>query len=237
MPAPIVKAIDNLNEALCDLKFGKSVFCTYNPLEYAFNAHLHFLKKYGAGSKRVLFLGMNPGPYGMVQTGIPFGEISMVRDWMGIELEITPPETVHPKRPVIGFHCQKSEVSGQRFWSMMASQFESPENFFASNMVVNYCPLVWMTESGKNITPDKLPSSVMKPVYKACDEYFVSMLDYYQPEVLVGVGAFAEKQLRRMVGEESYQIGRMLHPSPASPIANKHWPQRALEDLAELGVL
>ena len=33
--------------------------------------------------KKLIFVGMNPGPFGMVQCGVPFGEIAAVRDWMG----------------------------------------------------------------------------------------------------------------------------------------------------------
>ena len=236
MPRPILQAIDILNAKLSELTFSGEVACTYNPLDYALNAHKIFLKKYGQGKKRTIFLGMNPGPYGMVQTGVPFGDVSMVKQWLKIEAKIKPPEIQHPKRPVTGYDCDKSEVSGTRFWGMMADRYPKANDFFAQHFVINYCPLVWMTESGKNITPDKLPKSAMTAVNKACDEFVRFAIEYYQAEHLVGIGAFAEKQLLRLFDKDSYAIGRMLHPSPASPIANKHWPQRAIQDLKDLEV-
>ena len=36
-------------------------------------------------AKRVVFLGMNPGPFGMAQVGVPFGEVAAVRDWLRID--------------------------------------------------------------------------------------------------------------------------------------------------------
>jgi len=235
---PLIQEIDKLNAALAKCKFKGEVAYVYNPLEYAIKPYLEYLNRFGTGQKRVLFLGMNPGPYGMVQTGVPFGEVAMVKDWMGINEKVGEPELVHPKRPITGFACEKSEVSGRRLWGMVADRFEKPEDFFKDSFVVNYCPLVWMTESGKNITPDKLPKKEMESVAKACDAHLLAVLDYYQPEITVGVGAYAEKQLIRITKDLANKptIGRMLHPSPASPIANKFWPERAIEDLVELGV-
>jgi single-strand selective monofunctional uracil DNA glycosylase len=235
---PLIQEIDKLNLALAKCRFKGEVAYVYNPLEYAIEAHLEYLNRFGTGQKRVLFLGMNPGPYGMVQTGVPFGEVAMVKDWMGINEYVGQPSKVHPKRPVDGFECQKSEVSGRRLWGMVAERYPMPDDFFKDAFVVNYCPLVWMTESGKNITPDKLPKKEMAPVAQACDDHLKALLDYYQAEILVGVGAYAEKQLTRITKdrEQKAKIGRMLHPSPASPIANKHWPERAIDDLVQLGV-
>ncbi|MBT7971315.1 MAG: single-stranded DNA-binding protein, partial [Verrucomicrobia bacterium] len=80
---PLITAADDLRNDLRGLKFPDPVAYTYNPLEYAWDRHCDYLKNFGSGTKKVLFLGMNPGPYGMAQTGVPFGEISHVRDWMG----------------------------------------------------------------------------------------------------------------------------------------------------------
>ncbi len=235
---PLHQAIKDLNQSLAGLTFPRQVACVYNPLEYAIAPHLQYLQRYGTGKKRTLFLGMNPGPWGMVQTGVPFGEVSFVRDWLEINAHVAQPTQVHPKRPIQGFDCQRTEVSGLRFWGLMAERFPDVNDFFSDSFVVNYCPLVWMTDTGKNITPDKLPKQSMKKVYAACDQHLLSFLKYFQPEFLVGIGAFAEKQLIRMAEQidNEFVIGRMLHPSPASPVANRCWPERAISDLNELGV-
>ena len=101
------------------LKFQPPVTNVYNPLDYAWNAHEIYLRKYGDSKKRVVFLGMNPGPFGMTQTGVPFGEIAAVRDWLKITAKIGKPAHENPKRPVEGFDCPRSEcVSGRRLWGL-----------------------------------------------------------------------------------------------------------------------
>lgn len=51
---------------------SKDVAAVYNPIEYAADLHCDFLQKYLNGPKPVLFVGMNPGPFGMVQTAVNF---------------------------------------------------------------------------------------------------------------------------------------------------------------------
>lgn len=223
---------------LAGLSFGPPVDTVYQPLDYAWQPHGEYLERFGKGLKRVVFLGMNPGPYGMVQTGVPFGEIAAVRDWMGIEKPVGKPVKEHPKRPVEGFECKRSEVSGRRLWGLFAERFPRPEDFFADHFVINFCPLVWMGATGANITPDKLSTADMAPVEQSCMKHLGEALSILRPEFLIGVGAFAEERLRRaaeLSGSEA-RIGRILHPSPASPAANRGWAEVASRQLEELGV-
>ena len=123
---------------LLPTEFAAPVAYVYDPIVYAWRAHEIYLRRYANGRKRVLFLGMNPGPFGMVQTGIPFGEIAAVRDWLGIQATIRAPPAEHPKRPVMGFNCRRSEISGQRLWGLFAQRFGSADKFFEEHLVVNY---------------------------------------------------------------------------------------------------
>ena len=100
-----------LRKDVAPLRFGNPVTHVYNPLEYASAPYAAYLRAYGGSRKRVVFLGMNPGPFGMVQTGVPFGDVGHVRDWLGIEAAVGRPPRIHPKRPIDGFACQRSEVS------------------------------------------------------------------------------------------------------------------------------
>lgn len=220
------------------MAFPAPVQATYNPLEYAWERHCDYLERCGTGRKKVLFLGMNPGPWGMAQTGVPFGEIPAVRDWMGIHGPVGKPVREHPKRPIMGFECEKSEVSGRRLWGMFAERYPKAPDFFKDHFVANYCPLVWMSETGANITPDKLPKTVMAPVEEACFEHLQTIIQILEPEHLVGVGAYAEKKLTLVAQkmEQSFHIGKILHPSPASPAANKGWPHKAIEQMEALGL-
>ena len=236
MKHPLVKAADDLRKQLRDLTFPDPVACTYNPLEYAWDRHCDYLTKFGSGQKKVLFLGMNPGPYGMAQTGVPFGEIPHVRDWLGISGPVGKPDPEHKKRPVTGFDCERSEVSGRRLWGLFAELFGTAETFFDDHFIANFCPLVWMKDTGANLTPDKLPRESMAPVEKACSAHLKKIIEILQPTQLIGVGGFAEKQLAAANPGEAI-LGRILHPSPASPAANRDFAGTATKQLKELGLL
>ena len=236
MSLPLITAAERLHRRASRLRFGAPVSYVYAPLGYAWPIARAYLERYGQGRKEVVFVGMNPGPFGMAQTGIPFGEIAAVRDWLKINSTIRKPATEHPKRPVQGFDCPRSEVSGRRLWGLFAQQFSSADDFFKDHFVVNYCPLAFFSETGSNITPDKLPASSMAPILAACDEHLRSMVEILQPEWLVGVGDFAEKRAKTIFANAPLKIGKILHPSPASPAANKDWSGAATRQLRALGI-
>ena len=87
----LVQVSRALSRAVSGLEFGEPVTRVYNPLHYARRSHELYLRRFGGGSKEVVLVGMNPGPFGMAQTGVPFGDVSMVRDWMGIEAPVDRP--------------------------------------------------------------------------------------------------------------------------------------------------
>ncbi|MBT8491421.1 MAG: single-stranded DNA-binding protein [Deltaproteobacteria bacterium] len=225
-----------LSEAVSKLDFGEPVSVVYNPLDYARGAHAEYLERFGGRRGVALLLGMNPGPWGMAQTGVPFGEVAAVRDWMQIRAAIGKPDPEHPKRPVQGLECQRSEVSGARLWGWAREQFGDPEAFFARFFVWNYCPLSFMVESGANLTPDKLARAERDALYQPCDRALVEVVDALEPSMVIGIGKFAETRARRVLGD-GVPIGTVLHPSPASPIANRGWAPQADKQLRELGVL
>ena len=234
--APLVAAASELRDAVNQLRFSPPVECVYNPLDYAWAAHEQYLRLYGGGIKRILFLGMNPGPYGMVQVGVPFGEVAAVRDWLRIDAPITKPTHEHPSRPILGYDSQRSEVSGRRLWGFFAEQFGRPEAFFADHFVVNYCPLAFLEGSGRNRTPDKLPAIETKPLESLCNEHLAKVVAIIKPDWLVAVGGFAEKKAAEVIGQADVKLGRVLHPSPASPAANRGWAEQAEMQLRDQGV-
>jgi len=232
----LVEISRSLSRRVNRLRFGPPVTHVYNPLEYARAPHEQYLRRWGNGRKRVLLLGMNPGPFGMAQTGVPFGEVNLVRDWLEIEAPVTKPSKEHPKRPVEGFSCPRSEVSGARLWGWARARFGTPEEFFENQLVVNYCPLAFMEESGKNRTPDKLPEAERDALYRACDDALRAVVAVARPELVVGVGLFAQKRASVALAGSDLRIGAILHPSPASPKANKGWAEIVTRELAALGV-
>jgi len=238
---PLVAIAGELSRAVDPLTFAPPVTHVYNPLDYARRPHHLYLKTYGGAPKEVLFLGMNPGPWGMAQTGVPFGEIAAARDWLGVEATVEKPDDEHPKRPIEGFECARSEVSGRRLWGWAGERFGSAERFFARFFVHNYCPLVFMEESGRNRTPDKLPAAEREPLFAACDAALRATVEALAVPHVVGVGAFAEGRAKAAldgltVAGREIEIGRILHPSPASPAANRGWAEQAERELREMGV-
>lgn len=232
----LVKISRALSRAVADLRFSAPVAHLYNPLDYARGPHEAYLKTWGNGPKRVLFLGMNPGPFGMAQTGVPFGDVRMVRDWLRIAGDVSHAPNEHPKRPILGFSCTRSEVSGSRLWGWAKDRFGTPEVFFADHFVANYCPLVFMEKSGRNLTPDKLPAAERAPLFAACDEAVRRIVETLEPEFVIGVGSFAMERAKASLPGFEGVIGTILHPSPASPKANRGWAKLAEKELAELGL-
>jgi single-strand selective monofunctional uracil DNA glycosylase len=232
----LIKIARELSQSVCSLSFELPTAYIYNPLEYAWEMHRQYLELAGGGKKKVVFLGMNPGPYGMAQTGVPFGEIPAVRDWMGLKGGVKKPNPEHPKRPVDGLECTKSEVSGRRLWGLFSDKFPAAHEFFNDHFVANYCPLVFMEESGKNRTPDKLPAAETKPLELFCDDHIRGIIQILEPEWLVGVGGFAEKRATVALSGMNVQIGKILHPSPASPLANRGWAVAATKQLIKQSI-
>ncbi len=236
VPRPI-QISRTLSTAVDALQFNAPVTHVYNPLSYARKSHELYVRRYARPRIDVLLIGMNPGPWGMAQTGVPFGEITHVRDWMGISAPVDRPANEHPKRPIVGFDCQRNEVSGARLWGWAKERFQHPDHFFRQFYVHNYCPLCFMEESGRNFTPDKLAKEERAPLFAACDMALAQLVAHLKPGTLLGVGTFAEQQIKRAVPNFEGTVGRILHPSPASPVANRGWAPAAEKDLAAHGVL
>ncbi|MEX1366459.1 MAG: uracil-DNA glycosylase family protein [Nannocystaceae bacterium] len=231
----LVRITRRLSRSVDALSFEPPVTHVYNPLRYAWAPHQQYLQRYGAKKGRVLLLGMNPGPFGMAQTGVPFGEVELSRTFLRVEDRVGRPRNEHPKRPIEGFGCTRSEVSGARLWGWAKDRYGSARSFFARFFVVNYCPLVFLEDSGRNRTPDKLPKAEREPLFDACDRALRETVTLLQPTMIVGVGAFATKRAKAVLGE-AVPIGTVLHPSPASPLANRGWQAQAQAQLDALGV-
>jgi single-strand selective monofunctional uracil DNA glycosylase len=227
---------DDLLDEFRPLRFPPPITHVYNPLEYARAPYTQYLSFYGRRPKEVILLGMNPGPWGMAQTGVPFGEIRAVKEWLRIEAPVGTPSRIHPKRPVHGFSCSKSEVSGKRLWGWASETFGTPERFFSRFFVANYCPLLFLEASGRNRTPDKLPAAQREILFPACDRALRRAVQRIEPRFVVGVGQFASERARQALSGLDFVIGTITHPSPANPKANRGWAALVTQELAEIGI-
>jgi single-strand selective monofunctional uracil DNA glycosylase len=232
----LIAIAEELVRGLAPLRFRTPVTHVYNPLDYAAAPYGQYIGRFGCTRRDVVLVGMNPGPWGMAQTGVPFGEVAAVRDWMGINAPVGRPTREHPKRPVEGLNCRRSEVSGARLWAWARSVAGTPEAFFRQFFVTNYCPLLFLTASGANITPDKLTSPQQTRLFAVCDQVLRRTVECMQPRYVVGIGGFAEARARHALAGMDVSIGRILHPSPASPAANRDWAGQVTAQLQELGI-
>lgn len=231
----LIQAAQSLSRAVTTLHFAAPITHTYNPLEYAWAPHEEYLRRFGDGAKKIIFVGMNPGPFGMVQIGVPFGEIAAARDWMGISAPVQKPAEETPARPIEGWACARSEVSGRRLWGLFAERFGSAEAFFAEHFVANYCPLAFF-EGKRNVTPDKLPAAEQAPLLAACDLHLRTLVEITGAKWVIGIGAWSELRAREACAGMPVAFGRVLHPSPASPAANRGWSEAATRQLVALGL-
>jgi single-strand selective monofunctional uracil DNA glycosylase len=236
MADTLLAIADSLSRSLAGITFSRPVTHVYNPTAYAREPFRNYLERFGNSPGRVVLVGMNPGPWGMVQTGVPFGEISFVRGWMGIEGKVGQPVELHPKRPVEGFRCTRREVSGRRLWGWARVRFGSAERFFRHFFVLNYCPLAFFDKEGKNLTPDRLKSMDKIRLYRLCDGALRDSVRLLTPDFAIGIGRFAQDRTSAALEGMNVETGRMTHPSPANPAANRGWEEVIEKELGEMGI-
>jgi single-strand selective monofunctional uracil DNA glycosylase len=228
--------IDDMLEDLKPLRFRDPVTHVYNPLEYARTSHSLYLQKYATSPREIVLLGMNPGPWGMAQTGIPFGEVKAVREWLGIESPVGAPAKMHPKRAVTGFRCRRSEVSGKRLWGWAQSTFKTPSHFFSRFFVANYCPLMFIETGGRNRTPSQLRAAERKPLQAVCDRALRRFIKKLKPDYVVGVGHFARARAQAALNGTDVTVAGITHPSPANPKANRGWKDLIKGEFQAIGI-
>ena len=239
----LIRAMRRLAREADRLRFAPPVRFVYNPLLYAREPAERYVTLYAAGRRKVVFLGMNPGPWGMAQTGVPFGEVEAVRDWLHVEGRISAPAVVHPRIPVRGFDCPRSEVSGRRLWGLVRERFGDAREAARHWFVANYCPLLFLDAAGRNITPDKLAKADRAALFPICDRFLATLLETLRPRWAVGVGAFARQRLEAVTGAMEdgpaalgIEVTAIPHPSPANPAANRGWALKARAVLRAEGI-
>ncbi len=239
-PQPLVEAAAEVRDTCQDLKDHletKHVTHVYNPLAYAWDVHEDYIRTYGDDHPReAVLVGMNPGPWGMVQTGVPFSDPRIARDWLGLTGHVGEPDVLHPDRPVTGFASERNERSGERVFSLARDAFGGFDTFFDRFWLANHCPLAFFDADGSNRTPPKLWKADREALFRPCDAHVRTTVEVLEPDVVVGIGKFAERRARAALQDLDVTVGGVLHPSPANPQANQGWAKQALKQLAELGI-
>ncbi|XP_076667158.1 single-strand-selective monofunctional uracil-DNA glycosylase [Andrena cerasifolii] len=228
----------NLAIELGKIKFPLPIEYVYSPLEYAFDTHAMYVKKYCTTVKRILFLGMNPGPWGMSQTGVPFGEINMVRNWLQISGAVGKPAREQPDRKVTGFECPRTEISGKRLWGLFKELCGNPEKFFQHAYVHNYCPIALMNKKGCNITPAEMKGAYQQTMHNACDKALANVIRLLNVEIVIGIGGYAEKRAQLVAKSSKLPVKILCLPHPSPRAANNtNWSEKATKKLTEFGLL
>ncbi len=226
MVKPLVRIARTLSDE-CDkliprlLKIKVLQYVT-NPLDYAREYHDSYIEQYSGLGAKTLLLGMNPGPYGMAQCGVPFGATSIAKEFLGIEGEFTDPKGRHPKRPIEGLDFERQEISGTRLWGLLKDLYKTPDEIHKNVYLVNHCPLLLLGETGKNITPDNISGPAVKKLLQVCDEHLKQVVTTLGIERVIGVGKYAEKRANIALKGLDIEITTCWHPSPASPLANRN---------------
>lgn len=283
----LIKTTRALADDLHALRCPAGVSHVYNPLRYMWPAHERFLSRHyvrereslpnvgrldlyrpagTAKSRRYLILGMNPGPHGMVQTGLPFGDVVNAAAMLGYKTgdQIPAPDlasvALHPSRPVIGLSATRREASGERLWGGLASIWGSLDAVLADCFAANYCPLAYFADdaSGTNVTPEEFgkrtvngkPNPRYDTAYAAeldevCLPYLVRVARAMRVEVILAVGRYAEvkaKIIAALCPEAtrrcpSPKVVYLTHPSPLATRSAGEWATMARHALDAACVL
>ncbi|XP_037927861.1 single-strand selective monofunctional uracil DNA glycosylase-like [Teleopsis dalmanni] len=197
----------------------------YNPVEYAADLHCEYLRKYLDRPKRVVFLAVHPEQNGMAQTGVPFGNVSTVRDMMKLCGEVKQPNRLHPKHPVLGLNCHINEPSGVRFWGLMDKIAGSLDTFSEQCFVHTFCPLLFFNEYGRTIEPCVLPFEIKYPMRDLLVEALCKEMKLVQPEIIVVTGNYVYNGLQR---SELYAKTLLVMTNPHPWVPNNHnWVRRS----------
>ena len=201
-----------------------SVDVCYNPLDYAWDVHEAYLRRMGGSGARTVVLGMNPGPHGMGQMGIPFAATSVVRDLLGITgIPVGQPEPADSRRPVVGLEYPREEVSGTRLWGLLSEHYGDAGAIASRVFLVNHCPLMLFSgPRATNITPDKVGGKRARALLERCDQHLREVVAALDAQRVIGVGKFAESRARSALADEAVGVVGCWHPSPASPLANRN---------------
>jgi single-strand selective monofunctional uracil DNA glycosylase len=140
----------------------------WNPGLYAASWHALFRKEYPASAGCILVFGLNPGPYGMAQTGIPFTDLKRLREHLprlakGLERRGCSLAGVGlAPRSLRPYLSRTFESSAVRVYRFLSRGWGSAEDGWRSVVVANPCSLLFMDAAGENRTPADLVGAVSR---------------------------------------------------------------------------
>jgi len=219
---------------------GLKAVAAIDPTSYAFGNYTRFMQLAASGPRLALFVGMNPGPHGMAQTGIPFGDVDTARVLLGGADTIDPLPGLRAASGAAwdckGLAYHRGEQSGMRLWSALSQLCGSPQAALERCCIVNYCPLYMVGPELENITPSDLPRrhDITRALEAACDEHLRQLVLGLEVKTVLSFGSYAHASARRALSGFPVDFYTTPHPSPRRGSAAE-WIASALPLLA--GVL
>ena len=209
----IIELYKSLNIELDELKFFPPCFYVYNPLSYCFESFKIYFEYLNTEEEINLFFGINPGPFGMAQTGIPFGDKETVKNYLKIEpkIDIDKIPKQHPKKQILGLEVKRVEKSGRIFWGVIKEFYPEKYDFFKSNFVLNFCPLCFLDEQGRNITPKVLRKEDQIALYKILEIFMLKLFKLIKIKKLIAIGDETFSYLNAL--NTKLKIQTIIHPA------------------------
>lgn len=233
----------------------------YNPLSYAWQLHQRYLRRFvtqgpqteppfevgGMGpsvstqQRRVLFIGMNPGPFGMMQTGCPFGDKVSARQLGGLpgvplsdrhteSLDLSKLTTLKARRTQ-GFGIKQRETSGQRFWEGMTELWPLT-SIGRARVTAGGAPIVLFDEE-----PDRRAAMSTDPIeVMLCDCFVMNYSPLCFIDSATGKNVIPEKlsaEYQRIMGEicDPYLASVILDMGIELVFAIGRYPQRLVNKI------
>jgi single-strand selective monofunctional uracil DNA glycosylase len=214
-----------------------------DPSRYGERWHAPFRRLYPPRARPLLVFGLNPGPYGMAQTGIPFTDLKrlaqglprlaaeLARSGERLSLPGLAPSSLQP------FLTRTFESSSVRVHRFLRLAHGSAERAFREVVFVNPCPLLFIDRAlGENRTPADLPRALRAGVDEARVEVVSVAVARLRARGAIVLGrdaaAALSVPLRARLGERA--VVEWEHPARAVPDI---WARGLLAALRRRGLL
>ena len=218
----LLAAASRLRHELRGLRFGPPVSHVYDPLDYARRGYESYVRAFANAPKRVLFVGMNPGP---VRDGADRRAVRRRPD--GARLAAASRRRSAGRRPSTrSDRCRASRVRAAR--SAAPASGAPSRSASASRSASSPTTSSRTTARSRSsrraaaiARPTSCPSASARRCFAPATRTCAGWCAALEPEWVIGIGAFAEARAREAL--PGARVGRITHPSPANPRAQENW--------------